>query len=99
MAISKKKIDAIYDLREAAEAKAIAEKEASDHPSPQRRSELLDAQLTLEDKTIVAIEACHECGHEHEVGMPHGPAADVIALDVKRRRRPASPDANSGEGI
>jgi hypothetical protein len=68
---SKDKIDAIYDLREAAEAKALAEKEAAEHPSPENRDELLDKRLTLEDKTVAAIAVCHECGQEHEPQTPH----------------------------
>jgi hypothetical protein len=68
---SKKKIDAIYELREAAEAKALAEKEAVDHPSPENRDELLDKKLDLEDKTVAAIAVCHECGGEHGPQAPH----------------------------
>lgn len=70
MGISKKKIDAIYELREAAERKALAEKNLDEHPSPQSRDELLDTQIVLEDKTMTAIEICHDCGEEHAENCP-----------------------------
>ncbi|MBV8197807.1 MAG: hypothetical protein JO263_06715, partial [Candidatus Eremiobacteraeota bacterium] len=71
MATSKDKIDAIFELRDAAEKKALAEKTLAEDPHPANRDELLDAQLTLEEKTMAAIEACHECGHSHPDGGPH----------------------------
>lgn len=71
MSTSKRKIDAIYDLRKAAEEKALAEKTAAEDPSPENRVKLLDRKLTLEDKTVSAIVVCHECGHEHASDAPH----------------------------
>lgn len=71
MSTSKKKIDAIFELRTAAEEKALAEKAATDHPSPENRDKLLDRQLDLEEKTVSAIDVCHECGHEHQPDAPH----------------------------
>lgn len=68
---SKSKIDAIYELREAAEEKARAEREVDAVPSPEKKDRLLETQLTLEEKTVAAIEACHECGHEHAPGEDH----------------------------
>ena len=68
---SKRKIDAIYDLRRAAEEKARAEHAAAAFPSPEQRTRLLDAQLELEAKTLEAIDVCHECGREHAPGTPH----------------------------
>ena len=68
---SNRKIDAIYDLRRAAEEKALAEKTVADDPSPENRDRLLDTRLTLEAKTMTAIEACHECGHDHDPRTPH----------------------------
>jgi hypothetical protein len=68
---SGKKIEAIYSLREAAEAKALAEVKAAIDPTPEARDELLDAQLNLEAKTQDAVEACHECGHSHGADEPH----------------------------
>lgn len=71
MGTSKKKIEAIFEVREAAERKAIAEKELSENPGAEKRDRLLDAQLKLEEKTLAAIEECHECGHSHGEGEPH----------------------------
>jgi hypothetical protein len=68
---SKKKIDAIFELRAAAEEKALAERAVTDDPSPQNRDKLLDRQLELENKTVRAIDVCHECGHEHGPDLPH----------------------------
>ncbi len=65
------KVEAIFQLREAAEKKARAERDLDDAPSPERRDVLLDAKLELEEKTQTAIEVCHECGHEHAPGDPH----------------------------
>ena len=68
---SSKKFEAIFSLRKAAEAKAIAEIEADADPTPEARDALLDAQLKLEAKTQDAVEACHECGHTHGSDEPH----------------------------
>jgi hypothetical protein len=67
---SKSKIDAIYELRYAAEQKALAEKAVDDDPSWENRDNLLDKQTKLNSKTVAAIRVCHECGHEH---LPDGP--------------------------
>lgn len=71
MTTSRKKIDAIYDLRRAAESKALAEKALEERPDPVRRDELLNAQMKLEEKTVEAIEVCHECGYPREEGHQH----------------------------
>ncbi|MGB8907892.1 MAG: hypothetical protein WCC84_04025 [Candidatus Cybelea sp.] len=71
MGDSKSKIDAIYDLRQAAEEKALAEKAVDDNPSWENRDVLLEKQAKLEAKTVSAIEVCHECGHEHLSDAPH----------------------------
>jgi hypothetical protein len=68
---SNRKTEAIYSLRDAAEAKAVAEIVASVHPTAATRDALLDAQLDLESKTQDAVEACHECGLPHAAGEPH----------------------------
>jgi hypothetical protein len=71
---SRKKIDAIYEVREAAEEKARAERVLAEDPSDgDKRDRLLDAQMALEEKTVVAVEICHECGHAHERGEAHTP--------------------------
>jgi hypothetical protein len=71
VATSKRKIDTIYELRKAAEGKALAEKELEADPGAERRDRLLDAQIKLEEKTIEAIEACHECGQPHSSDEAH----------------------------
>ena len=68
---SGEKVVAIYSLRQAAEAKAIAEAEFRSEDTPASRDKLLDAQLDLESKTQDAINACHECGHAHAANEPH----------------------------
>ncbi|HLJ84518.1 MAG TPA: hypothetical protein VKT51_10130 [Candidatus Eremiobacteraceae bacterium] len=73
---STKKIEAIYALRKAAEQKGKAELVVDEEPSAEARDALLDAQLTLEDSTVEAIKACHECGREHGPSEPHYKAND-----------------------
>ena len=77
---SRHKIDAIYSLREAAEAKAFAEMKVEIESTPSSRDKLLDAQLELESKTQDAIEACHECGHVHASFDPHF-VDNLVSLD------------------
>lgn len=81
---SNRKVDAIYSLRDAAEAKALAEVKANANPTPAARDELLAARLELESKTQDAVEACHECGNLHEADEPH--YSDNI-LDFQKPRR------------
>lgn len=71
MTTSRKKIDAIYDLRRAAESKALAEKALEERPDAKRRDELLNAQIALEEKTVEAIDVCHECGYARDDGHGH----------------------------
>jgi len=71
---STRKIDAIYELREAAEEKGRKEKIVDDNPTPEHRDQLLESMTDLERKTTKAIAACHECGHLHEPDAPHGSA-------------------------
>jgi hypothetical protein len=68
---TKDKIDAIFELRDAAEEKALAEKAVDDDPCWQNRDDLLDKQLKLNSKTTTAIRACHECGREHLPNASH----------------------------
>jgi hypothetical protein len=71
MGRSSRKIDAIYEVRAAAEKKALAEKALDEDPGMEKRDQLLEARLTLEEKTIAAIEVCHDCGHAHGEDEPH----------------------------
>jgi len=64
----KEKVEAIFDLREAAEEHARAEIAHEQKPTPERKAELLDARLALEESTQDAIEACEYCGRPHGNG-------------------------------
>lgn len=80
------KIEAIYALREAAEQKGAAEATLQRETSPAARDALLDAQVRLESKTLAAIEACHQCGHEHAPDEPHGERGRSNVIDVNFNR-------------
>lgn len=71
MGRSSRRIDAIYEVRAAAEKKALAEKALDEDPGMEKRDQLLEARLTLEEKTIAAIEVCHGCGLAHSEDEPH----------------------------
>ena len=87
MTTSKKKIDAIYDLRDAAERKARVQQAVEEQPTKQRKDELLDAKLELERKTVEAIDACHECGHVHEPNQDHvWKRSNVTDLNTRREK-------------
>ncbi|HEV8021413.1 MAG TPA: hypothetical protein VGP41_09145 [Candidatus Lustribacter sp.] len=80
------KVEAIYALRDAAEAKAAAEHLLENKPTAANRELLLDAQLELEAKTQDAIEVCHECGLPHAANDPHPErGANVIDVDFGDR--------------
>jgi hypothetical protein len=81
--LSNDKIEAIYDLRAAVEAKVRAEQAVEREPTLTARAALLDATLDVEAKTQDAIEVCHECGHTHEAQAPHAEkrSGNVIEVD------------------
>jgi DNA-directed RNA polymerase subunit M/transcription elongation factor TFIIS len=81
---SGKKVHAIYSLRQAAEAKAVAEMEVKSAGTPASRDKLLDAQIELESKTQDAIDACHECGHAHAANEPHL-ARNIVTVDFPKK--------------
>ncbi len=79
------KVDAIYELRSAAETKARAEAAVDRLPTPENRDALLDARSTLEEKTMKALDVCHECGHPHGPADPHMPrGGNVIQIDFNK---------------
>ncbi len=87
------KVEAIYQLREAVEAKAHAERVLETDRSPAARDALLEALLAVEAKTQDAIEICEACGHRHGAAEEHRsvtgePGSNVIRVDF----RPESPD-------
>lgn len=63
--MAKNKVDAVYELREAAEEHGKAEAMIDSDRSPENIGRLLDAKERLEVKTVEAIEACEHCGEEH----------------------------------
>lgn len=84
------KIDAIYELRDAAETKAHAERDLEITGTEAARDALLEAQLNVEARTQEAIDVCHECGqnradnHEHPLRTRIGERRDnVIAVDFR----------------
>jgi hypothetical protein len=82
--LSNEKIEAIYDLREAVEAKVHAEHALELVPSATTRQTLLDATLEVEAKTQAAIDVCHECGLPHADEDEHGArqgGSNVISVD------------------
>ncbi len=79
---SQEKIEAIYDLREAVEAKVRLEVAVDHHATPAARAALLDATLEVEAKTQDAIEVCHECGHFHAADRAHPREAGSNVIDV-----------------
>ena len=72
----KSKIDAVYELREAAEAHGRAETVLQLGSSPQNRDAALQTRVELEAKTAQALEACEYCGRLHRDDEPH-PAASA----------------------
>jgi hypothetical protein len=86
------KVDAIYELREAVEAKAQAEHALEDDASPSARDALLAAQLDVEAKTQDAIEVCHECGdpgNDAHTHLPGGHAGNVVHVMFGREEQGA----------
>ena len=79
--MAKNKIDAVYELRAAAEEHGRAEKMIETDRSPENIDRLVDAKEIMEVKTIEAIEACHECGEVHCNDESHRKQADVINVD------------------
>jgi hypothetical protein len=62
----KDKVDAIYELREAAEEHGRASADLDKKPdSPEARDAVLEARAKLEEATVDAIESCHYCGEPH----------------------------------
>lgn len=59
------KVEAVYQLREAAEAHGRAEAEVDLERSPENVDALLEAKELLEVKTVEAIEACEHCAQAH----------------------------------
>ena len=65
------KVEAVYQLREAAEAHGRAEALLETERSAETVDALLAAKEKLEEKTIEAIEACEHCGEAHCDDLSH----------------------------
>ncbi len=95
---SSKKVAAIYDLREAAEAKAKAQVAVENDSTPGSRDALLEAQIELENKTADAVEACHDCDDASHDHPPRGGASRAMAGatggGTPAAREPASDRSN-----
>jgi len=99
MSQSQQKIDAIYELREAVEAKTRLEVAVDNRPSPAAREALLDATLDVEARTQHAIEVCHECGHVHAADRLHGEAeGNLIRVDFGRPDESETDGGRTGGG-
>lgn len=59
------KVEAVYQLREAAEAHGRAEALLETERSAETVDALLEAKEKLEEKTVEAIESCEHCGEPH----------------------------------
>lgn len=66
----KPKVEAIFDLRAAAEAHARAEVAVEQAPTPAKKDQLLDAKVALGEATQDAIEACEHCSLPHAKNDP-----------------------------
>jgi hypothetical protein len=98
MSQSQEKIDAIYDLRTAVEAKARLEAVVDHRPTPDAREALLDATLDVEAKTQHAIEVCHECGHVHPHEREHVVGGEnVIRVNFRPEDDAAQPHSDGGD--
>lgn len=72
-------MQAIYEVREAAEEHARAEVRLEQEPTAEARDELIDSRIRLERSTHEAIISCHQCDR------PHGPDQPC---DVTRPQTP-----------
>ncbi len=66
----KAKVEAIFELREAAEAHARAEVAVEQAPTPGKKDDLHDAKMALEEATQDAIDACEHCALPHAKSEP-----------------------------
>ena len=65
------KIDAIYQLRDAAEESGRLEAELRSRMDHEARDQRLAARTKLEETTMKAIHACEYCGRAHAEEEPH----------------------------
>lgn len=86
-------IQAIYELREAVEAKVHAEYRLAAHDTPQTRDALLEATLRVEEKTQDAVESAARGSRAPEM-LPSAPKSrlddvheNVLEVDFRPQHR------------
>lgn len=79
--MSKNKVQAVYELREAAEEHGRIEEQIGTDRSPENIDRLLDAKERLELKTVQAITACEHCGEAHCDDESHQRKSNVINVE------------------
>ncbi|MBC5816429.1 MAG: hypothetical protein GIW97_07795 [Candidatus Eremiobacteraeota bacterium] len=82
--MAKNKVQAVYELREAAEEHARADAEIDADRSPANVDRLLAAKERLEVKTVEAIEACEHCGDNHCDDESHQKKTNVIKVEFAK---------------
>ncbi len=91
----KSKVDAIFELREAAQAVGRAEAFLEQTPSFEHVDALLDAKLLVEEKTSEAIESCEHCGlqhRDHQHPSISNTGEKIIAVDFRKKAAPQAPE-------
>ena len=83
--MSAEKIEAIYQLREAAEEHGRIDAATAERHDAAARTLRLAAREKLEEKTVKAIEVCHECGRPHADDEPHAERGNVIEGNFGRQ--------------
>jgi len=82
--MAKNKVEAVYELREAAEEHGRAELQIDLDHSPENVGRLLDAKERLELKTVEAIRACGHCGDNHCTDESHQDKSNVIKVEFAK---------------
>ncbi|MDP9018311.1 MAG: hypothetical protein M3N19_08325 [Candidatus Eremiobacteraeota bacterium] len=82
--MSKNKVQAVYELREAAEEHGRAEERLEMDRTGKNIDRLLDAKELLELKTVEAIQACEHCGQTHCEDPAHTAKNNVVNVKFAR---------------
>ena len=81
---AKNKVQAVYELREAAEEHGRAEAQIDLDRTPENVDRLLEAKERLELKTVEAIQACEHCGEAHCEDESHKHKSNVINVEFAK---------------
>ncbi len=82
--MARNKVQAVYELREAAEEHGRAEAQIDLDRSPENIDRLLEAKEHLELKTVEAIESCEHCGENHCDDESHQRKTNVINVQFAK---------------